>query len=603
MMTLDLPDVIGVLLLWSWSTMEARPMQQALQDILHRLIRSIEQLAGVRAGILLREGRFASLINREKTVARCLPSNALDSVVSPVAPDAIPIELARHAIFMNWSVCLVPVRTPAEHTCAVICLETDTLNPDTLCLIDSIGQTLGLLLNTLDSVRYHTARNLHDPLTHLPNQAMFLERLEDELSVAQRTQARVAVVTVDLDGFNEINQTHGTAFGDRVLQRLAARMHHAVRRSDLLARLGEDEFAIVASQKSDHHEAAYLATRMAKIISQPMEVDGIVVELSASIGLAVYPTDGLSADALIDNSYTAMHRAKIRGRNQFEYFTPQMNAQAMERLELESRLRLALEKKQFQLHYQPVIDRDGKVCGVEALLRWNHPEQGMISPAKFIPIAEQTGLIVPIGSWVLRQATHQARQWAIEGFPVRINVNVSMLQFQKSDFVEQVVEALDRSGLEPPMLELELTESVFVMDEPDLARKLHTLRQLGVRIAIDDFGAGYSNLSRLHNLPIDTLKIDRAFVSQITCRQTATPLHHRTAVLRAMATLANSLGLRLVAEGVECEDQMGFLKRIGYEAMQGYFFSKPVAAEQIKELIRQRGISDHLMKGLFPLAA
>lgn len=588
----DLPDVIGVLLLWSRSTMEAHPMQKALQDSLHRLIRSIEQLTGLHAGILLREGRFASLIKSEQTIPRCLPSNAIDRLTCPVTPDSLPQELARHAILTDRPICLIPVRTPDEQTCAAVYLETDTLNPNTISLIDPIGQTLGLLLGMLDSIRYHSARHLHDPLTHLPNQAMFLERLEDELSAAQRTQSRVSVVTIDLDDFNKINQTHGTAFGDRVLQRLAARLHHALRRSDLLARLTEDEFAIMTSQKSDVHEAAYLATRMINVIRQPMEIDGITVNLSASVGLAIYPTDGIHPDTLIDNSYSAMHRAKIRGNNQFEYFTPQMNAQAMERLELESKLRLAIEKNQFLLHYQPVVDRNGRVCSVEALLRWSHPEKGMISPATFIPIAEQTGLIVPIGSWVLRQATHQARQWALEGLPVRINVNVSMLQFQKNDFVEQVRDALDRSGLEPHLLELELTESVFVMNEPELARKLNTLRQLGIKIAIDDFGAGYSNLSRLHNLPIDTLKIDREFVSQITSRHTPTPLHHRTAVLRAMATLANSLGLRLVAEGVECEDQMNFLKRIGYQALQGYFFSRPVPAEQIQELIRQRGVAD-----------
>jgi diguanylate cyclase (GGDEF)-like protein len=599
----DSPDVMGVLLLWSRSMVEACPMQQALQDTLYRLIRSIEHLAGVHAGILLREGRFASLIKLEQTFARCLPSSALDHLTRPINSTSIPQALSRHAIFTDRPVYLIPVRTPTEQTCAAIFLETDQIPQHTLSLIDSVGQTLGLLLNTLDSICYRATRNLHDPLTHLPNQAMLIERLEDDISAAQRTHSRVSVITIDLDGFNEINQNHGTTFGDLVLQRLAARLHHGLRRSDLIARLGEDEFAIVASQKSDYHEVAYLATRMINIIRQPMEINGITVELSASIGMSVYPTDGLDADTLISNSYNAMHRAKIRGRNQFEYYTPQMNAQAMERLELESRLRLAVKKQQFMLNYQPIIGRDGKVCGVEALLRWNHPTQGMIPPAAFIPIAEQTGLIVPIGSWVLHQATHQARQWAIEGFPVRMNVNVSMLQFQKNDFVEQVVDALDRSGLEPHLLELELTESVFIMNEPELACKLNSLRQLGVRIAIDDFGAGYSNLSRLHNLPIDTLKIDRAFVRQITCRQMPTPLHHRTAVLRAMATLANSLGLRLVAEGVECEDQMNFLKRIGYEAMQGYLFSKPAPEDQILELMRQRGISDLLLRNQLSRAA
>ncbi len=567
-------------------------MQTSLQETIHKLLLAAEQTAGAHAGAIIRDGRFASLLTRDRTVPHLLPSNAIDSICAPMrSHDASEHfnQLSEH--FENAPITLWPVQSRMGHTIAVLCIATNALNETVYPVVDSIAHTLGVLIDTLDCAAQHATRSLHDPLTHLPNQAMFFERLRDELAVAQRTNNRVGMLTIDLDGFAEINAQHGRDFGDRVLQRVAARLHHAVRRSDLLARLGDDEFALMAVQLNDQPQGAHVASRMLKVINQPMEVDGVPLTLSASVGIAVYPCDGIESETLKTNSHAAMHRAKIRGQNQFEYFTPQMNAEAMERLELESHLRVAIDKNQLLLHYQPIVDRDGKVTGVEALVRWQHPEHGLISPAKFIPIAEQTGLIVPIGTWVLKQATHQAAQWTLQGLPMRINVNVSTLQFFKDDFSDIVSDALERSGLGAQQLELELTESVFIMNETEIAKKLAALRKTGVRIAIDDFGAGYSNLSRLHNLPIDTLKIDRAFVSEITVKDSATPLHHRTAVLRAMATLGNSLGLTLVAEGVESEDEMKFLKRVGYEAMQGYYFAKPQPADRVAETVRAIGLA------------
>jgi diguanylate cyclase (GGDEF)-like protein len=476
---------------------------------------------------------------------------------------------------------LYPARDHNGATIAILAIRPTLIEPATQLVIDSVLSTLAVLTDTLEVASQHASRSLHDSLTHLPNRAMFVERLHDELISAERTEAKVGMLTIDLDGFSEINAVHGRAFGDRVLQRVAARLHHAVRRTDLLARLGEDEFGLMAVQMSDQPEGAHVATRLLKTLSQPMELDGVVLNVSASVGIAVCPADGTTADALLANSLSAMHRAKIRGPNQFEYFTPQMNANAMERLDLEARLRVAIDRNQMCLNYQPIVDRHGHVTGVEALLRWTHPEHGPISPAKFVPVAEQTGMIVPIGTWVLRQAVQQAAQWALAGTPLRVNVNVSTLQFTKPDFVEIVFDAIRRCELDPSLLELELTESVFIDSEQEMASKLTTLRAAGVHIAIDDFGAGYSNLSRLHNLPIDTLKIDRAFVNEINVKDATTPLHHRTAVLRAMATLGNSLGLKLVAEGVETEDQVRFLKRIGYEAMQGYYFARPQPADEV----------------------
>ncbi len=580
-------------------------MQTTLQETLKRLLTAIEQVAGgARAYSLLRAGRFAQLCDADRNVLHSIPSNAIDEITSPTLASAAAEHLRSLPDHVNASdLILWPITGNPGHTLGLFCIAATDLPEPAKPAIESIARTLGVLVDSLDCTSLYATRSLHDALTHLPNRAMFIERLTDELAVAQRTNNHVGAFTIDLDGFTEINNTHGRAFGDRVLQRIAARLHHAVRRSDLLARLSEDEFGLMAVQLNDQPEGAHVASRLLKVINQPMEVDGISLTLSASVGIAVYPCDGIDAETLLGNSHAAMHRAKIRGSNQFEYFTPQMNADAMERLELESRLRLAVEKNQLTLHYQPIVDRDGKITSVEALVRWYHPEQGLISPAKFIPIAEQTGLIVPIGTWVLKQAAQQAAQWAIERLPIRVNVNVSTLQFSKSDFVDIVNDAIQRSNLDPSLLELELTESVFIIDEGEIARKLAWLRESGVRIAIDDFGAGYSNLSRLHNLPIDTLKIDKAFVNEITRHDSVTPLHHRTAVLRAMATLGNSLGLRLVAEGVESDDQVTFLKRVGYEAMQGFFFSKPVPAEEIPELARKMGLAKRVKRVALSAAA
>jgi len=567
-------------------------MQSTLHETLSRLLTAMERVVGARAYVLLRAGRFAQLCDASQAVLHSIPSNAIDAVTAPTLASTSAEHLKGLSERVNaCDLTLWPIPGASGQTLGLFCISAINLPESVKPVIESIAQTLGVLIDSLDCASLHAMRSLHDPLTHLPNRAMFMERLTDELAAAHRTNNRVGALTIDIDGFTEINDTHGRAFGDRVLQRIAARLHHAVRRSDLLARLNDDKFGLMAVQLNDQPEGAHVASRLLKVINQPMEVDGIPLTLSASVGIGVFPCDGIDAEALLNSSHAAMHRAKIRGANQFEYFTPQMNAEAMERLELESRLRLAVDRNQLLLHYQPIVDRDGKMTGVEALVRWQHPDHGLISPAKFIPIAEQTGLIVPIGTWVLKQAAQQAAIWALAGTPLRVNVNVSTLQFGKSDFVAIVHDALQRSELDPSLLELELTESVFIIDEGEIARKLALLRESGIRIAIDDFGAGYSNLSRLHNLPIDTLKIDRAFVSEITAKNSPTPLHHRTAVLRAMATLGNSLGLRLVAEGVESEDEVTFLKRVGYEAMQGYFFAKPMPADQIPAIMQKLGLA------------
>ena len=567
-------------------------MEQTLQLALCKLVGALETATGRACHAIVRSGRFAIAAGGLCQPDCRIPANALDTLTQPVplADTAPPLRrLLDEDLTAQYR--LWPVLSSAGMTVAAFCVPIGG-DASTDILLGSMAQTLAVLIETLETAAQHAAGVLHDPLTHLPGKALFCERLADELSATSRTAAgRLGVLMVDLDNFTAVNDAHGKDFGDRVLKRVASRLHHAVRRNDFLARTGEDEFAVMAVGMGDQPEGAHLAQRLLKTINQPMEFDGIAVAPSASIGIAVCPHDGTEAPPLVQSATIAMHRAKMRGPNQFEYATPQMNADAMERLELEGRLRLAIDKRQLSLAWQPICGKDGRVNGVEALLRWQQPDMGFIPPIKFIPIAEQTGLIVPIGTWVLRQACQQAAQWRLGGREVPVNVNVSAIQFAAGDFEQIVADALADTGLPANLLELELTESAITADDAELPDRLKRLRKLGIRIAIDDFGAGYSNLSRLHNFPIDTIKIDRAFVSDINDSQGATPLHHRTAVLRAMATLGHSLGLKIVAEGVETEGQASYLRRIGYDSLQGYLFAKPMPAGAFENYIAEAGIA------------
>lgn len=568
---------------------------------------------GVTPRLLTRRGRHTCLVDGQHNSARplTLRSRVLDEVapndlVRVASPDQLPPGLQELASIVDASpLTICPVLSNAGQTIGLLLLSHAPDAPageSALAVVRGLAQTLGVVLQTLDTTGTQTVDVPHDPLTHLPTRALFADRLADEIGGALRSNGRIGLLTIDLDGFAGINNQHGRPVGDRVLQKIAARLHHAVRRSDFLARIGDDEFGLITPTLNEPFGGAHVAQRLLRVINQPLEVEGMSILPSASIGIAVTPHDGVDVQELLLNSQSAMHRAKMRGANQFEYFTPQMNADAMERLGLESRLRLAIDKQELLLHYQPVVDAEKRVRGVEALVRWQTSE-GLISPAKFIPIAEQTGLIVPIGTWVLKMACAQAAAWAQAGVMLPVNVNVSTLQFAKDDFVDLVLSTLQETNLPPTLLVLEVTESVLGHNSAEIARKLNTLREAGVAVAIDDFGAGYSSLSRVHALPIDTLKVDREFVSAITEKDNEAPLHHRTAVLRAIATLAHSLGLKLVAEGVENESQARFLRRIGYDGMQGYLFSKPVPADQILPLVNDLGLAPPPIDLPFPNAA
>jgi diguanylate cyclase (GGDEF)-like protein/PAS domain S-box-containing protein len=422
---------------------------------------------------------------------------------------------------------------------------------------------------------------LHDVLTDLPNRAFLQEVAERALARAARRGSMLALHLVDLDRFKEINDTLGHPAGDTLLVEVAARMAGHLRRGDTLARMGGDEFAILQEDVESPEEASAMAARILETLAEPFRIDGHHVVTAASIGLAFGPVDGADVAELVRHADLALYRAKSDGRNLVRRYEPGMNAQLRDRLALEQALREAIESEAFELHFQPKQTLgDGRIHSVEALLRWRHPERGQVSPAQFIPAAEDSGLIVPLGTWVLRAACAEARRWHDAGLgPVRVAVNLSAEQIRRQDLAATVRAALADTGLPPQLLELELTESLLVRDAEQALRVMRELRGLGVQLALDDFGTGYSSLAYLQRFPFDTLKIDRGFVADLS--DSGSSLR----IVEAVVRLAHGLGLRVVAEGVETEGQLAILRRVGCDEIQGYLLSPPVDASRIVGLL------------------
>jgi diguanylate cyclase (GGDEF)-like protein/PAS domain S-box-containing protein len=420
-----------------------------------------------------------------------------------------------------------------------------------------------------------------DTLTGLANRNLLRDRLSQELAYADRYGHAVWVVFVDLDHFKFVNDTLGHKAGDALLKTVSERLQEAVRETDTVARIGGDEFVLILPERSDENLAMRVIQRIKDSVVLPFQVEGHEFFITCSIGMSVYPADGKDPETLMKNADIAMYRAKEIGRNNSQFYTPAMNERALERLQLEGDLRAALEQDQFELHYQPQVDlRTGKVIGVEALIRWNHPEFGMVAPSRFISLAEETGLIVPIGAWVIRTACAQNKAWQRAGRGnLKVAVNLSARQFAQHDLVELIALALAESKLEPQYLELELTESMVMADVESAIEILRKLNALGVQISIDDFGTGYSSLSYLKRFPIDILKIDQSFVRDITVDP------DDAAIVSSIISLAHSLRLLVIAEGVETAEQLEYLKRNQCDQMQGYHFSRPLQVSKLEELL------------------
>ncbi len=422
----------------------------------------------------------------------------------------------------------------------------------------------------------------HDFLTGLPNHMLLSDRVNQAIRMAIRHKRKVAVLFLDLDGFKHINDSLGHPTGDKLLQSVGKRLVDCVRTSDTVSRQGGDEFVVLLSEEEDSEDASTTAKRMLRAVAEAHFIDRHDFHVTCSIGISLYPEDGLNAETLIKNADTAMYQAKENGRQTYQYFKPAMNVRAVERQSLEESLRRALERQEFVVHYQPKINlKSGKISGAEALLRWTHPTRGPVPPGQFIPVAEDYGLILPIGTWVLRQACQQAQAWVDAGLPLgTMAVNISAIQLRNENFLESVFTILQDTRLDPRLLELELTESVLMKHAEYTASILTALRDRGVQVAVDDFGTGYSSLSYLRKFPIDALKIDHSFVGQITT------VPDEIIIVKAVIGLGRSLKLRVVAEGVETQEQLAFLQAHHCDEAQGYYFSRPVHPAQFAKLLK-----------------
>jgi diguanylate cyclase (GGDEF)-like protein/PAS domain S-box-containing protein len=486
-----------------------------------------------------------------------------------------PLESAE-GILVTAAIRNITTRKKAE---ALLVQKVEELNRSNEELVESAR-----LARTMTQQMTHLAE--HDALTGLPNRLLLNDRVGQAIALAQRGMYQVAVMFLDLDGFKHINDSLGHAIGDKLLQSLATRLTGCIRAPDTVSRYAGDEFVVLLPEVRQSEDAAIAARRLLQAAAEAHSIGGHDLHVTSSIGVSIYPDDGLDAETLIKNADTAMYQAKENGHQSYQFFRPAMNVRAVERQSIEEHLRRALERQEFTLHYQPKINLGtAAITGVEALIRWTHPTRGSVPPVQFIPVAEDSGLILPIGAWVLREACAQARAWVDAGLPfISLAVNVSAMQFQNESFLENTFEILDETGLDPRYLELELTESALMKRADLTVPVLSTLRESGVRVAVDDFGTGYSSLSYLRKFPLDALKIDASFVRQIAT------IHDETTIVRAIISMGRSLNLRVIAEGVETPDQLDFLKIHKCDEAQGYYFSPPVLPQQLAELLR--GSSD-----------
>src|SRR5215211_2824617 len=428
----------------------------------------------------------------------------------------------------------------------------------------------------------------HDALTDLPNQVLFKDRLKQAIALSRRNDQMQAVLLLNLDRFKTINDSLGYTAGDSLLQSVAQRLTNCVRESDTVARFGGDEFALLLTNISRAQDAANAARAIKESLAQAFLFDDQEVFVSSSIGISVYPQDGRDTAGLLKTAGVALDRAKVQGGNNYQFYTAGGTTRALKQLVLESNLRSGLDKCEFIVHYQPQVDIRGfQLVGMEALVRWQHPSLGLLYPGEFVTLAEDSGLIISLGDWILRAACSQNKAWQDAGLaPMRLSVNFSARQFQQPSFMSAVAEILKETNLDPRWLELELTESSIMKEQEQAIEKLHELKLMGIRVAIDDFGTGYSSLNYLKRFPIDTLKIDKSFVSDV-CKDP-----HDTAIVRAIINLGHALDLTVIAEGVETKEQLQYLSALECDVVQGFLFSKAISAAAFEELlVEQRRVS------------
>ncbi len=445
----------------------------------------------------------------------------------------------------------------------------------------TVTHFIGILTDVTEHTRYAaqlTQLASYDPVTQLPNRVLLESHLKQAIARCHRSGHKIALLLLDLDHFKRINDTLGHSLGDALLQAVATRLLNCLRAGDTLGRLGGDEFVILLEGWQWDEQVAKVARKIQGALAPGLKLEEHEVFVTVSIGISLFPKDGEDGQTLLKNADTALYRAKARGRNEFCFYAAEMNARAIERLAMENNLRRALERGELELYYQPQLELlHQRAIGVEALLRWRHPKYELVGPAEFVPLAEESGLIIPIGEWVLRTACAQAKSWQGQGLPpLRMAVNLSVAQFEQPDFTRLVARILSDTGLQPDCLELEITESLLMKDVNTAVGVLRALKDMGIKLAIDDFGTGYSSLNSLKRLPIDRLKIDRSFVQDISIDP------DDAAIALAVIAMAHSMNLRVVAEGVETDAQLTFLRSRDCDEMQGYYFSRPLPAGEAK---------------------
>lgn len=537
------------------------------------------------AGALIRSGLMQRTIDNGGTWSVADLHNHQDVVLRSAAVELNVVSLAT-ATFHR------PDGSLGGIICALDEVPRDWL-PDELSFLAEFGNIAGTelqLRQLLSDRELHEQRlrhdSLHDPLTGLPNRSLFMRRLTAATLRARRGQDGLfAVLFLDVDGFKLVNDSMGHHVGDELLVSIARRLEGCVRGGDIVARLGGDEFAILLERISDVRDAAMVAERVQEALQAPLSLGGYDHTASASIGVALSSGASEQPEYVLRSADIAMYRAKNTGRGRYEMFDRAMHAEALTRLQIETDLRHAFDRNEFFLHYQPIISlRLGTVVGAEALIRWRHFERGVVSPATFIPVAEDTGLVVPLGRWVLREACRQAVDWqsrAPAGQPFSISVNLSVREFAQPDLVKTVASILEETRLPPGALRIEITESALIGQKHPAIETVEQLRALGVAIHLDDFGTGYSALSYLHRLPLDAVKVDRAFTASID--QEERPLH----VVKAIVSLSHAIGLEVVAEGVANEKQLALLREMGCDLAQGFIFSRPCSSEEMNALLEK----------------
>jgi diguanylate cyclase (GGDEF)-like protein len=510
---------------------------------------------------------------------------------------ALPILVAFTGLLMAGGGYVVWDLASAVSRTATLVATAQPTHPATVSRSDEIGTLMASFNRMIATIEQQsdeinqfpkrleqlTKQAFRDPLTNLPNRALFMDRLSHGLTRAQRRHEHLAVLFLDLDRFKVVNDTLGHAVGDQLLVEVSRRLTSALRPGDTVARLGGDEFGILLEDVADAETAEAVVLRVEESLGTPYRFEGREVFVTASIGIALSSAKLGLPEEILRDADLAMYHAKAKGKARHEVFDGSMSAPALDRMDLEMDLRAAISRHEFRLHYQPILRLDtGRITEVEALIRWQHEKRGLLQPDEFIGLTEETGLIVPIGQWVLSEACKQARLWQVEyptTPPLVMSVNLSAKQFQNPKLVEEITRALDESGLAPSCLKLEITESTVMQDAPVTLTKLNELKELGVRLAIDDFGTGYSSLGYLKRFPVDTLKIDRSFVKGLS------PDGGDNAIVRAVVTVAKSLNMDVTAEGVETEGQLAELKALGCDRGQGFLFARPVTAERVAPLL------------------